>query len=43
MKHSDKRAAWGREEFIQVEKNLKLHVTDLGDGLPIVLIHGWYL
>lgn len=36
-------AAAGREEFIEVEKNVKLHVTDLGDGQPIVLIHGWPL
>lgn len=36
-------AAAGREEFIEVEKNVKLHVTDLGEGEPIVLIHGWPL
>lgn len=36
-------AALGREEYIEVEKNVKLHVTDLGDGQPIVLIHGWPL
>jgi non-heme chloroperoxidase len=33
----------GREEFIEVEKNVKLHVTDLGVGKPVVLIHGWPL
>src|SRR5687768_18431669 len=33
----------GREEFIQVEPNVKLHVTDLGEGKPVVLIHGWPL
>lgn len=32
-----------RAEFIEVEKNVRLHVTDLGEGLPIVLIHGWPL
>lgn len=32
-----------RKEFIKVEKNIKLHVTDLGEGNPIVLIHGWPL
>ena len=32
-----------REEYIEVEKNVRLHVTDLGDGQPIVLIHGWPL
>ncbi|WP_223845531.1 alpha/beta fold hydrolase [Flavobacterium selenitireducens] len=36
-------ASAGREEFIEVEKNVKLHVTDLGDGQPLVLIHGWPL
>jgi non-heme chloroperoxidase len=33
----------GREEFIEVEPNVKLHVTDLGEGKPVVLIHGWPL
>ena len=32
--------SYDREEFIQVEKNVKLHVTDLGEGKPVVLIHG---
>ncbi|HSD06090.1 alpha/beta hydrolase [Flavobacterium sp.] len=36
-------ASYGREEYIEVEKNVKLHVTDLGEGQPIVLIHGWPL
>lgn len=36
-------ASVGREEYIEVEKNVRLHVTDLGDGQPIVLIHGWPL
>lgn len=36
-------ASAGREEFIEVEKNVRLHVTDLGNGQPIVLIHGWPL
>lgn len=34
-------ASAGRAEYIEVEKNVRLHVTDLGDGKPIVLIHGW--
>lgn len=38
-----KAASVGREEYIEVEKNVKLHVTDLGEGQPIVLIHGWPL
>jgi non-heme chloroperoxidase len=32
-----------REEYIPVEKNVRLHVTDWGDGKPVVLIHGWPL
>ncbi|MHA4844773.1 alpha/beta fold hydrolase [Flavitalea antarctica] len=36
-------AALGREDYIEVEKNVRLHVTDLGEGQPIVLVHGWPL
>ncbi|RYF97066.1 MAG: alpha/beta hydrolase [Chitinophagaceae bacterium] len=36
-------ASAGRSAYIKVEKNVKLHVTDLGSGQPIVLIHGWPL
>jgi non-heme chloroperoxidase len=36
-------ASTGRLAYIEVEKNVKLHVTDLGEGQPIVLIHGWPL
>ena len=36
-------ASAGRAEYIEVEKNVKLHVVDLGEGQPIVLIHGWPL
>jgi non-heme chloroperoxidase len=36
-------ASAGRAEYIEVEKNVKLHVTDLGSGRPVVLIHGWPL
>lgn len=36
-------ASAGRAEYIEVEPNVKLHVTDLGEGRPIVLIHGWPL
>jgi non-heme chloroperoxidase len=32
-----------REEFIEVEKNVRIHVTDWGIGKPVVLIHGWPL
>ncbi|WP_341905733.1 alpha/beta hydrolase [Fluviicola taffensis] len=38
-----KAGSLGREEYIEVEKNVKLHVTDLGEGAPVVLIHGWPL
>lgn len=43
MRNSVVRAAVGRAQFIEVEKNVRLHVTDLGDGTPVVLIHGWPL
>ena len=36
-------ASYGRGEYVEVEKNVRLHVTDLGEGQPIVLIHGWPL
>ena len=32
-----------RSEYIKVEPNVNLHVTDAGEGRPIVLIHGWPL
>lgn len=32
-----------REEYIEVEQNVRLHVTDMGEGKPIVLIPGWPL
>lgn len=43
MTNSGTRAAFGRSEFIEVEKNVRLHVTDLGEGDPVILIHGWPL
>lgn len=36
-------AAPGRQEYIEVERNVKLHITDMGEGKPVVLIHGWPL
>lgn len=36
-------ASAGRAEFIEVEQNVRLHITDIGEGNPIVLIHGWPL
>lgn len=38
-----KKGSHGRSEFIEVEPNVRLHVTDLGEGKPVVLIHGWPL
>ncbi|EKD32258.1 MAG: hypothetical protein ACD_77C00142G0005 [uncultured bacterium] len=32
-----------RAEYIEVEPNVRLHITDAGEGTPIVLIHGWPL
>lgn len=32
-----------REEYITVEKNVRLQVTDWGQRKPVVLIHGWPL
>ncbi|HEY8933643.1 MAG TPA: alpha/beta hydrolase [Cyclobacteriaceae bacterium] len=38
-----KNTALGRSEYIEVEPNVRLHVTDQGEGKAIVLIHGWPL
>jgi non-heme chloroperoxidase len=32
-----------RAEYIEVEPNVHLHITDEGEGRPVVLIHGWPL
>jgi pimeloyl-ACP methyl ester carboxylesterase len=32
-----------KNEYIEVEPNVRLHVTDAGEGRPVVLIHGWPL
>lgn len=32
-----------RAEYIEVEPNVRLHITDAGNGRPIVLIPGWPL
>ena len=32
-----------RAEYMEVEPNVRLHITDAGKGRPIVLIHGWPL
>lgn len=36
-------AGKARAEFIKVETNVNLHITDAGEGNAIVLIHGWPL
>jgi non-heme chloroperoxidase len=36
-------AVTARAEYIKVETNVHLHVTDAGEGRPIVLIPGWPL
>jgi len=45
MEHLIDRSSPGevRAEFIEVEPNIRLHVTDGGQGRAIVLIHGWPL
>ncbi|WP_290848167.1 alpha/beta hydrolase [Flavobacterium sp.] len=35
--------AKARAEYIEVEPNVRLHVTDMGEGKPVVLIHGYPL
>lgn len=32
-----------RAEYIEVEPNVRLHISDGGAGRPVVLIHGWPL
>ena len=32
-----------RAEYIEVEPNVRLHITDVGEGRSFVLIHGWPL
>lgn len=32
-----------RKEYIEVENGVRLHITDMGNGRPVVLIHGWPL
>lgn len=41
--YAQSKATSARAEYIEVEKNVKLHVTDMGEGKPVVLIHGWPL
>src|SRR5665647_1729899 len=32
-----------RAEYFEVEPNIRLHITDAGEGRAIVLLHGWPL
>jgi len=45
MEKSSEKKMFGmaRTEYIEVEPYVKLHVTDAGEGRPIVLIPGWPL
>jgi len=43
MKKHKEKAVTARAEYIKVETNVHLHITDAGEGKPIVLIHGWPL
>lgn len=38
-----KKSVKTRAEYIKVESNVRLHITDAGEGRPIVLIPGWPL
>ena len=38
-----KKTGKARAEYIKVEPNVRLHITDAGEGRPIVLIPGWPL
>jgi non-heme chloroperoxidase len=39
----EKMPGTARAEYIEVEPNVHLHITDAGEGRPVVLIHGWPL
>ena len=38
-----KKSVKARAEYIKVESDIRLHVTDAGEGRPVVLIPGWPL
>jgi non-heme chloroperoxidase len=40
---AEKLPGMARAEYIETEPNVRLHITDAGEGRPIVLIHGWPL
>jgi non-heme chloroperoxidase len=41
--HGEKKSGKARKEYIKVDANVRLHITDAGEGRPIVLIPGWPL
>jgi len=41
--HDTKNVGTNRAEYIKVEPKIHLHITDAGEGKPVVLIHGWPL
>ncbi|MEL1244953.1 alpha/beta hydrolase [Flavobacterium sp. DGU11] len=43
MKTTTETAVKARAEYIEAAPNVKLHVTDLGDGKPVIFIHGYPL
>ena len=38
-----KKTTKARAEYIKVKRNVRLHITDAGEGKPIVLLPGWPL
>ena len=38
-----KKATKARAEYIKVKRNVQLHLTDAGEGRPVVLLPGWPL
>jgi len=38
-----KKPGIAKAEYIEVEPNVRLHITDAGEGRAIVLLHGWPL
>ncbi|MCX6257325.1 MAG: alpha/beta hydrolase [Bacteroidia bacterium] len=41
--HGKTKVEMARTEYIEVEPNVRLHITDAGEGRPVVLIPGWPL
>ena len=41
--YNESKSLMVRAEYIEVETNVRLHITDAGEGRPIVLLHGWPL